>query len=1073
MRRATKATRFLKRDQLTPGHCIAILCTVLRAWVSNKITRRRLVSWTDLIPDLAHVVKWTWNADTNVDQWSFDITRFHMVWSDYETRRRNVLDRDALIRGNQQTVHGAEGFNYLRELGRRLPKKRSSVRFVWDEIAGEVTRDLRRVNEITRAHWRHVWKAPAVRQDLFAEWSQYVNRGPEGPLENVSIEEVLGVICAHKKTAPGLDGIPFEFYKRCDMLLSPILARIVNGILQGEGWRIPPDFHNLFLIFLPKKKSYVRNEIEYFRAEELRPISIAHTCVRLVSSCIRKVLHSRLLTTIGPYQRGFMSGRSGTVAVRQVLDWFYTARARSETGLAYLIDFKDAFSSISHTFVRWVLETSGFPARVVRDMCALLLGGTHWLRWDGSRMRHTTLYGGTRQGDPCSPLLFNMCVDVYATRLQQNGVALFIHAFADDFVVGCTHDQYQSFVCNLFLDTLYFHNISGCGVCTAKTKLVVPRGIRSLPQDLFRSVGWISVYNQSLQEAETWIYLGIPFGHNLEVCDMFRGCTQKVLDRFGRWHGCAMTMPNRLSLAATFILPCLWYVASFYILPTSTANLIYKHLCRFVYRFQWGGRKHLGYMDQLGLPRIANLRLTSVAAVLRNYAPTGPCLSAPPMSPSGQIQQALRLFKQTMRFSYWELNQEAGAKRNGESVQKYIYRPLHTVWTRECEQSLINKVQKRWGPWQWDIKEWARHLARLRCRETRVVVLRFCMNGFPTRHRLRWLELEDRSCVFCGLAAKDSIEHYVDCPRLLMIFTTQGIQWEQKMMLGFHEYTYEEEIALASLGRIIMHSSTIVSRPVIPFLLSDGDFLQLFTYWKMYFSKSTTGRPPRIKDWRLVSGTLEHHVWNRGSFWMVEGNYGDGSVVLRMDATTSCRIHWNALREQDAGRTIQVFCDGSYKDGVIGSCAIILGVQQLPVVLTYKEELPPNGRGPLKAELMSVLIGLRFLLTLENLRNIEVFGDCSNALKVINGIGQSPHFWMVRWQIRDCMNLLQRKGVSTAGRHVYGHYGHIWNMKADQIAGRVRTQSARPWTNDAPPYEITNLATQADLRPVWIWDSMD
>ena len=90
----------------------------------------------------------------------------------------------------------------------------------------------------------------------------------------------------------------------------------------------------------------------------------------------------------------------------------------------------------------------------------------------------------------------------------------------------------------------------------------------------------------------------------------------------------------------------------------------------------------MGYLDKLGFPRIPNLRLTSVAAILRNYSPAGPCLSAPLMSPSGQIQQALRLFKQTMRFSYWKLGHEMGMKRNGESVQKYIYRPLHSVWTR-------------------------------------------------------------------------------------------------------------------------------------------------------------------------------------------------------------------------------------------------------------------------------------------------------------------------------------------------------------------------------------------------------
>ena len=102
-----------------------------------------------------------------------------------------------------------------------------------------------------------------------------------------------------------------------------------------------------------------------------------------------------------------------------------------------------------------------------------------------------------------------------------------------------------------------------------------------------------------------------------------------------------------------------------------------------------------------------------------------------------------------------------------------------------------------------------------------------------------------------------------------------------------------------------------------------------------------------------------------------------------------------------------------------------------------------------------------------------MYGDCINALRIVNGIGQGTSYWMERWKIRDCIGLLQRKGIKCIARHVYGHYGHIWNMKEDQISGWIREYVNRPWTNDAGCYSIRFLTNNDNLRPIFIWDSMD
>jgi retron-type reverse transcriptase len=84
---------------------------------------------------------------------------------------------------------------------------------------------------------------------------------------------------------------------------------------------------------------------------------------------------------------------------------------RKQNGVILKIDFKKAYDKIKWPFVRQVLEMKGFSNRWCKWIESIIQGGHVGIKIN-DQVRKNQTKKGLWQGDPLSPLLFNIVVDI-------------------------------------------------------------------------------------------------------------------------------------------------------------------------------------------------------------------------------------------------------------------------------------------------------------------------------------------------------------------------------------------------------------------------------------------------------------------------------------------------------------------------------------------------------------------------------------------------------------------------------------------------------------------------------------
>jgi len=266
-------------------------------------------------------------------------------------------------------------------------------------------------------------------------------------------EEAYALKKKMPNTAPGPDGIPYDFWKRLASLLdslqkesspppvfwSVLLELTCDLRARGTG-RLGFKDANVSLFFKKGDPTLVLN---------YRPISSMNTDCKMYTNLVNARLAPWAVAKLHEDQKGFVPGRLMKEHTRLASEVAHLSDASGSPGYIVSLDQAKAYDRVDQAWLLRVLCALRVPGELVALIRDIASGCRSRIRVNSGYSGWFKLRRGVRQGDPLSCLLFNFSIEPLAMRLRRTvgGISLYglppvkVMLYADDINLFLSRDD--------------------------------------------------------------------------------------------------------------------------------------------------------------------------------------------------------------------------------------------------------------------------------------------------------------------------------------------------------------------------------------------------------------------------------------------------------------------------------------------------------------------------------------------------------------------------------------------------------------------------------------------------------
>ena len=391
-----------------------------------------------------------------------------------------------------------------------------------------------------------------------------------------------------KGKTPGIDGITTEFYQKFWYLIKNNFVNSFNMAFTKGQLTETQKLAVIILLDKGKDRTLLQN---------WRPISLLNVDYKIVTKVIAMRFKHLLPNLINRNQVGYVKGRTITENIRLISDIMFFTKECNLPGILINVDFSKAFDSVNWLFLYETLKKFNFGPSFIKWIKLFYSDVKSCISNNGNLSRSFKLERGVRQGDPLSPYLFILVVELLASVVRSdklikgltvNDYELKLVQYADD-ITGCLSDVASA---KQFLHVIkVFGKYSGLKLNNSKTEGMWLGSLRqctntplniSWPQKPLRFLGVYLSYDQHQCE-------------NFNFTEKIRKCKQILT----LWRTRDLSLYGKVQVVKTFIISQFLYVTSAIFIPDCYVNDINKMIIDFI----WSGRKPKLKRDVLFLPK--------------------------------------------------------------------------------------------------------------------------------------------------------------------------------------------------------------------------------------------------------------------------------------------------------------------------------------------------------------------------------------------------------------------------------------------------------------------------------------